>query len=123
MAPPTGMPTYTTASDGTAKVTVTDPIDAGVGLHEFNARGPNGDSLMTRIFEVTASTGAAPTRRSGPRPPLRHRRPPRHRRPTPTVDAGPDRGADGRSDRRSDRRSGTDAEAAGGSHVCRGLHR
>ena len=44
----TGMPTYTTAPDGTAEVTVTAPIDAGEGL-------------MMRSFEVTASTSPVPT--------------------------------------------------------------
>ena len=125
-----GMPTYTTASNGTAKVTMTVPADAGVGPHDINTRGPNGDSLMTRTFDVTDPT-ATLRRRQIRLPPIRRRhqrrrrqtrlrpirrrhrrrlrqtrlRPIRRRHPTPTPghsDADADAGPDTRSDTCSD---------------------
>ena len=99
------MPTYTTASNGTAKVTLTVPADAGVGSHDINTRGPNGDSLMTRTFVVTDPTGNAPAQADppaadptpaptpAPTPSCRHD-------PTPTADPPAGRPACGRLRRR-----------------------
>ena len=103
-----GMPSYTTASNGTAKVTLTVPGDAGVGAHDINTRGPNGDSLMTRTFEVT---GPAPIRRPAD-PPAAD--------PTPTPHAGSGRPACGRSD--ADTNAGSGRPACGRSDAVSRLH-
>ena len=39
-----GMPTYATAWDGTAKVTLTIPSSASVGPHEINTYGQDGST-------------------------------------------------------------------------------
>ncbi len=99
-----GMPTYTTAPDGTAKVALIVPLDAPVGQHEIHTRNDKGESMMRRVFEVTgeapttaptsapttAPTSAptsAPTTAPTTAPTNRAHRPrrPRHPTPTPTV--------------------------------------
>lgn len=54
-----GMPTYRVSRSGSAVVRVTIPADATPGEHDIDAVDSRGRTLVSRIFEVTASAAAA----------------------------------------------------------------
>lgn len=63
-----GMPAYTTASDGSASVPVTIPLNATVADHKIATRNALGVALSTRTFTVNATADGAPAPTPTPTP-------------------------------------------------------